>query len=261
MGCPDWPKCFGQWIPPTHESQLPTNYKIIYADRGYDTITFNPVKTWIEYVNRLTGMLIGLAVIATLITAILSRLSIAKKTLSLSGLVVALVGFQGWLGSTVVSSLLAPKIITIHMIVAIIIIMILNIIIALEMPHEKPGTNRTLLVASAATLIQFVIGSQVRQAVDHGIGLNNLTEIGNLYLIHRSFSWIVGISLIVLAIQWNRSGHKTLSLLLLLPLSIQIGSGLIFSQLGLIPLLQPLHLTAAAVTIGSLTYAWTPSKS
>ena len=51
MGCPDWPTCFGQWIPPTQESQLPDNYQQIYAERGYANTTFNAKKTWIEYSN------------------------------------------------------------------------------------------------------------------------------------------------------------------------------------------------------------------
>lgn len=99
MGCPDWPKCFGTWIPPTQAGQLPANYKEIYTAQRvaknqklartlerlgfqqaageifahpsqYVETDFNPVKTWIEYANRLLGALIGLFVFGTLVAAL-----------------------------------------------------------------------------------------------------------------------------------------------------------------------------------------------
>ena len=65
MGCPDWPTCFGQWIPPTSEAQLPNNYQQIYAELGYAETRFNVVKTWTEYINRLTGISIGILILLT----------------------------------------------------------------------------------------------------------------------------------------------------------------------------------------------------
>ena len=61
MGCPDWPKCFDRWIPPTNISQLPDHI---------DPAKFNIVLAWIEYSNRLFGALVGLTITIALFLAI-----------------------------------------------------------------------------------------------------------------------------------------------------------------------------------------------
>ena len=53
MGCPDWPKCFGRFIPPTKVSELPLHYEVIYKEKLHGEVEFNATKTWIEYINRL----------------------------------------------------------------------------------------------------------------------------------------------------------------------------------------------------------------
>ena len=65
MGCPDWPKCFGRYIPPTQASELPFNYQEIYKEKLHGQVEFNPTKTWIEYLNRLLGALTGVFVVIT----------------------------------------------------------------------------------------------------------------------------------------------------------------------------------------------------
>ena len=130
MGCPDWPTCFGQWVPPTEESQLPANYHEIYAERGYENTQFNRVKTWTEYTNRLVGVSIGFLIF---LTAWTSRIFLKTDKpifyLSLSSFF--LVGFQGWLGSRVVASELKPFMITLHMLLATVIVALLIYIVIL----------------------------------------------------------------------------------------------------------------------------------
>ena len=85
MGCPDWPTCFGQWVPPTSEAQLPANYQEIYAARGYAETRFNVVKTWTEYLNRLLGVSIGFMILATALFSWRTRAhdpAIAKASIS-----------------------------------------------------------------------------------------------------------------------------------------------------------------------------------
>jgi len=88
LGCPDWPKCFGMWIPPTAASDLPSQF---------DVSQFNVFKTWTEYVNRLIGVVIGLLITATFVLSFRYRKT-EPAVLYSSALAFVLVLVQGWLG-------------------------------------------------------------------------------------------------------------------------------------------------------------------
>ncbi len=173
MGCPDWPTCFGQLIPPTSEAELPENYHEIYSV-GYANTDFNVVKTWTEYLNRLTGVTIGFLIFLTL-WASRVYLKTDKAVFYLSLSVFLLVGFQGWLGSVVVKTHLHPLMITAHMLLALFIVALLIYAIARSQNDslqqidisQLPNHFKTVLtVAMGLTLAQVAMGTQVREAVD-----------------------------------------------------------------------------------------------
>ena len=59
MGCPDWPRCFGSWIPPASAAELPPQF---------DRSLFNPTLMWTEYLNRLLGVTVGFLILATVVS-------------------------------------------------------------------------------------------------------------------------------------------------------------------------------------------------
>lgn len=258
LGCPDWPQCFGMWIPPTSAAELPAQY---------DATKFNVFHTWMEYVNRLVGVLIGFLITLTFIFSFKYRKTDKVITIA-SGIAFVLVLFQGWLGGQVVRSGLSAGMITIHMVVAMIIVNTLlfaaframNDKLSLTLNHTA---KRKLLWISGAvlvvTLIQLVLGTQVRETVDVAKNVlelprNEWLDLNSwLYMIHRSFSWLV-IILGGALIYYNR---KLNAPKILLQLGYVI-TGLIILQmfLGLgmewfnIPgILQLLHLVSVSILI------------
>lgn len=268
MGCPDWPTCFGRLVPPTDESQLPLDYHERYV--GYGDTTFNPVKTWTEYVNRLLGVSIGLLILATLLRAIPYR-KVDPAIFRGALIVFLLVGFQGWLGSRVVASELKPALITAHMIVAFMIVILLIHTVTRSQrdklsqvdPHALPSRwRKVLLLAMGMTLIQVAMGTQIREAVD---GITNAALITErsiwresfpiIFYIHRSFSSIILFTNLWLAYRLIRSlppgtlirtfgfiqGGLVISAIL---------SGISLDRLGFPAMVQPLHLLLANLIFG-----------
>lgn len=116
LGCPDWPKCFGRWIPPTSIEQIPSHI---------DPTVFNIVLAWIEYGNRMLGIIVGLSItLMTIIALVYFRKN--SKILYSSLVSLFLVGVNGGLGAIVVSSVLNPFIVSLHMILALFLVSVLS---------------------------------------------------------------------------------------------------------------------------------------
>ena len=124
MGCPDWPLCFGKFIPPTSEAELPENWKNFLHGSQSENPSFNPVHTWTEYINRLAGALLGLASLILVFFCFVSN-KVTNKTLYFAMGALLSVIFNGWLGSQVVASDLRPLLVSLHMMGAFLVQMFL----------------------------------------------------------------------------------------------------------------------------------------
>jgi cytochrome c oxidase assembly protein subunit 15 len=262
MGCPDWPKCFGQYIPPTDISQLPPDYKEIYKVQGKEIADFSPIKTWIEYINRLLGALLGLFLL--IVTGLSLTLWKRDKMLFLISLfILLLTAFQAWLGALVVASNLAPVRITTHMIVALIIAAL--VLFLLNRAKRIAGIHQVSFnithfkfligISLVLTLIQVAMGTQVREEIDH-IAMNVtdrklwINELSLLFYVHRSFSiLILGLNAFII-FQISRQipflDHLP-SQLVAIAIFISVITGVSLNYFGFPALAQPIHLLAGSL--------------
>ncbi len=297
MGCPDWPKCFGYYIPPTDISELQwtanrdykkgqviiVNDSLWVAKTNFNTSTtyntqnwepytkhdyavFNPFHTWTEFINRLFGALAG---IGTLIMAMAS-FGYWKKQPNitiLSWLVVFAMGFQAWLGATVVYSVLAPAKITVHMVMALFIVAMILYIIHTSREPQSPSlpdkTTRNLLwIALITSLIQIVLGTQVRQFVDEqskimGENASQLwldTPSISFYL-HRSFSiFVIALNVLLAARIFRKKLGYTKMYWVLALLSLEVITGMAMYYMDFPFSSQALHLVIASILFGFQFY-------
>ena len=302
MGCPDWPKCFGYYIPPTEQKELLfiankeyNEGQVIIKDEAllvskndftskanfdatnwekytkHDYAIFNPVHTWVEYINRLLGALAGIACVITFALAFGYRKE-NKMLLLLTFLVCILMGFQAWLGKTVVDSDLSPYKITTHMLAALLIVAF-QLIVIFTVQKNKITTiynsrfNSILLVSLILTLVQIVLGTDVREQVDivaktgapEVLWLQNPTII---FYIHRSFSIIVLLTNVYLCSLNSKLtlGFSKIKWVILI-LIFEIISGIAMYYFDFPFGTQTIHVVLATIIFGVQFYTFLESQS
>jgi len=254
MGCPDWPLCYNQVIPP---AELPA---------------------WIEFLHRVIASVAGLLTVAVAVVAwrnYREYRSIYIPAVSAVGLVL----FQAFLGGVTVWYNNAPVTVTAHLVAAVsyFALTLLTTVIA-QLPGEyvknagvpagHHGFFRFLIIAAVLLLALLITGATV---VGTGTGLACLdwplcqgeifpsnAHLGTIIqLTHRFTVAAVGIILaaIVLIIRRRYAGQKalvtwstTMGLLFLL----QAGIGGLNVLMRLPRLINALHLTIASSVWGSL---------
>ena len=300
MGCPDWPKCFGRYIPPTDVSELPADYKQTYVAKraaknqrfaktldlfGYSDLAtrirkdksilvpeeFNVSRTWTEYVNRLVGAVSGLFMLLSAWFS-LSYLQENKWITFLSVLNLFLVGFQGWLGSIVVSTNLVDWIVTVHMLLALVILALTIYNYHLAKVQSKPQiiTKPVITIIGVAavvlSVIQITFGTEVREKVDEvayhfqgGYRDRWVKEVGEVFSNHRDTALLVIVLNVMLYAlirrRFNRhSLHQQLMSFIFLMIMMQIGVGIALSYWALPPVAQAAHIVLASLIFGAQFY-------
>ncbi len=203
MGCPDWPKCYGYWVPPMDEKEVvwepnhyyPQGVMVIYNNQLYvsryeieqhrdefrdsewekykkhDYAIYKPEHTIIEYLNRLCGAVLG---IMAILMMFYSRVYRKEKPIIFWGSIITfiIILFEGYLGAKVVESNLQPLKISMHLYFAFLILIVIAFVRSkisepLEIEEEKRKSIKKWLLASVILLcLQLVMGTNVRQTFD-----------------------------------------------------------------------------------------------
>lgn len=296
MGCPDWPKCFDQYIPPTSLAQLPADYQEKYVaqrvaknERFAKTLdklgkkhladeirhdksisapeVFNPAKTWVEYINRLAGATTGIFMLLLAFRSFVYR-GIANRIIILSVLNIFVVAFQAWLGSIVVSTNLLQWVVTVHMLLALVLlaIMVYTYHYAQQLYKEqvviisKKGWLKLLIIVSVLlSVIQIVLGTEVREAIDM-ISKNLMytgretwvQKVGDVFVYHRDLAILVVIvNVLVYKAVMDKFGGKATELRIgnsiVIVLIVQVLSGILLSNFALPPYAQAIHILFSTI--------------
>jgi heme o synthase len=144
LGCPDWPLCFGEWIPP--------------AD----------LHAWIEHSHRLVAAaFVGPLVGAVALITVFSHRRRDRPLLAAAALAGVLVIVQSLLGAAVVLQGLAAELVTAHLAMAL-TVLAATIVIAERASHGpmpatqgRPTLMRLVVATALAIFAQMLLGSWV----------------------------------------------------------------------------------------------------
>ena len=272
--CPDWPKCYGSWIPPFSIEDIPDEFNPS-QDKVYGS--------WIEYFNRLVGVVLGISMLFTFYKSIyVFKIDKIIFYGSLSSLLLVIVA--GWFGGQIAQNIDGINImhqhsVSIHLYIAILTIISLvyttNRAFLLLYPDCEKKTNYSdesvyiffailvlnLLLVFSGSFIRTFIDDDLIKELPYFLRMEHYVyKTGFIKFIHP----ILGFSMLsLLGVLWNHIMNLSDSsnilkmlvrvLLILIGLQVVIGEGLRFNFIH--ESFRLYHLWLSTVILGIIIIA------
>ena len=299
MGCPDWPKCFGYVIPPINQETLTlgsekhflkgqmiilndtlwvAQQEVVTKDNKdldrtiwkkypkHDYAIFNPVHTWIEYINRLLTGVLGLPVLLLLVISIVNARKTSNwKVVFWAGLTLVFMLYEAWLGKLVVDGELSNGKVTLHMLGSIGIVaalMMARVSSHNEIIPKESIDRKWWFIGIVLVIAQVILGTQLREEVDQVIknGWERQQWIDQIlmssgkiiFYVHRTFSWLLVIYLFWLANLLLKVKQNAVAVSLMGVVVAEVLVGVLLNYFGFPAFAQPLHLVLSFALLGLL---------
>lgn len=261
LGCPDWPRCFGSWIPPLRATAL------------------------IEYSHRLTASALGALVLALAISAWL-RYRSHRMVFWPSFLALVVLILQGWIGRRVVLGELPRGLVALHFSTAMTLVGLLVLVTAGSFQPRGGRLTRTAVESFAMAGLVFgavMVGAFVAQ-MGAALVFSDWPLMGGrliprllgpaetLHFAHRALALLAGAAIAYVAVRVARQDPRDPALvrlargaLALWAAQVIVGAANVFASSA--PWAIVLHvllgtlLWAAAVATGVLAYRRAPEAS
>ncbi len=260
LGCPDWPLCYGQVIPPW------------------------VLESWLEYIHRLSAAVAGLFTVLMVASAF-ARFGTRGVTMHLVVVSAVLIVVQAGFGAYTVLSEISPLVALIHTAIATSLVGVLAVVVARTMSPVRPqtidmeldgtwdGLRRLIVLLAAAAFIVILSGAYVTRTEGASLACTSIPFCGTslagnapvqwVHMAHRVAAFTVGVVMLVAFVRARRLGHigvKQATSLAAALLTVQIALGMGNVLLQLPNEIRAAHLVAAilffAVTMLFIGRLW-----
>jgi cytochrome c oxidase assembly protein subunit 15 len=126
LSCPDWPACYGEWLPPFPSMESEGSTPGIQGPDADHAEAYTHAQVMYEWTHRLVASLLGAVVLALAVVAVRGK-ELDVPTRQLPAMAFALVVFQAGLGAITVRTGNPPWATTLHLVTAVVFLLVLTV--------------------------------------------------------------------------------------------------------------------------------------